>query len=566
MPFNGASYLQICSRTLLIKIVIWVLVLENYLIPEPSSEVSAREILHSLPDAVITTDRQMRINYFNLAASKLTGFRPREALGMFCKDVLKSDICETECLIKKALDSNQNIFSFETVITDADGRRLPILTNASLLTNSSGEIAGYMHVFRDISSVKKITSDLGTSRKELIEKNIELARALKELKSTQGQLLHAQKMESMGTLAGGIAHDFNNLLSGILGYASLLKMKIDSGDPLYKYVDTIEKSAVKSSELTKKLLAFSRTVKYRLKAVDINHVIEEFLSIIERTISKKISINKSLASGLMPIEADPSQIEQVLLNLCINACDAMPEGGKLSIITEKCTLNDENYRDFINAEKGKYVKLSIADTGEGIPAEILNKIFDPFFSTKDKHKGSGLGLSVVYGVVKEHVGYINVKSKLGEGTIFEIIFPISSKPLQRTIFGEKQEVIGGRETILIVDDEEVSRNLGNEILSDKGYKIVLAGTGFEAIEIYRKQKDDIALVILDMIMPGIDGRETCKRLKQINPSLKILISSGYSDETKKDNEFRSWIHGFIQKPYNIDELSKKVRQILDSKD
>lgn len=542
--------------------------MENDLIPEPSSEVSAREILHSLPDAVITTDRQMRINYFNLAASKLTGFRPREALGMFCKDVLKSDMCETECLIKKALDLNQNIFSFETVITTADGGKLPILTNASLLTTLSGKVVGYMQVFRDITSIKKITSDLRTSRRELIEKNAALARALKELKSTQEQLLHAQKMESMGILAGGIAHDFNNLLSGILGYASLLKMKIDSGNPLYKYVDTIEKSAVKSSELTKKLLAFSRTVKYRLEVIDINQVIEEFLSIIEKTISKRINIHKSLASDLWAIEAEPSQIEQAFLNLFINACDAMPEGGKLSIITENYILNDEDeeHINFIKAEKGKYIKVSIADTGEGIPAEILNKIFDPFFSTKDKHKGSGLGLSVVYGVVKDHGGYINIKSKPGEGTIFEIIFPISSKPLQKTIFGEKQEVVGGSETILIVDDDKVSRNLGEEILSDKGYKIVLAGTGFKAIEIYRKQKDDIALVILDMIMPGIDGRETCKRLKQINPSLKILISSGFSDETKKDNEFRSWIQGFIQKPYNINELSKKVRRILDSKE
>jgi len=457
--------------------------LKNDLIPEPSSEVSAREILHSLPDAVITTDRQMRINYFNLAASKLTGFRPREALGMFCKDVLKSEICETECLIKKALDSNQNIFSHETVITTADGRRLPILTNASLLTQSSGKVVGYMHVFRDISSIKEITSDLRTSRKKLIEKNAALVGALKKLKATQEQLLHAQKMESMGTLAGGIAHDFNNLLSGILGYASLLKMKIDSGNPLYKYVDTIEKSAVKSSELTKKLLAFSRTVKYRLEVIDINQVIEEFLSIIERTISKKINVHKSLASDLWAIGADPSQIEQAFMNLCINACDAMPEGGKLSIITENYILTDENNINFIKAEKGKYIKVSFADTGEGIPAEILNKIFDPFFSTKDKHKGSGLGLSVVYGAIKDHGGHINVKSKPGEGTIFEIIFPISSKPLQKTIFEKKQEVVGGSETILIVDDEEVSRDLGEEILSDKGYKIVLAGTGFEAIEI-----------------------------------------------------------------------------------
>lgn len=526
-----------------------------------SSEVDPYEILHSLPDAVFTTDHQMRINYFNLAASTITGFRPQEALGMYCKDVLKSDTCETECPIKKALDSNENIFNIESVITTVTGEQITILISASLLSDSSGYVVGYMHVFRDISPIKKIMSDLEISINNLAERNVELDNTLKELKSTQKQLLHAQKMESMGTLAGGIAHDFNNLLSGILGYASLLKIKIDPDRLIYKYADTIEQSAVKASKLTQQLLAFSRGGNYQAQVINLNRVIEETLHILERTIFKKIQISKSLDSDLWTVEADPSQIEQVLMNLAINACDAMPTGGKLTVTTENFHLDDSN--GYIEAIPGNYVKMSISDTGEGIPEGIQSKIFDPFFSTKGKEKGTGLGLAVVYGIVKNHGGYINLKSAPAKGTTFEIILPMSDKTEETTDIVTELKVKGGRETILLVDDEEVLRSLGQEILIQNGYTVFLASNGIEAIQLYEKQEGNIDLVVLDMIMPKMDGLETYKHLKEMNPSLKILITSGYSHDSQSHKEFRNGIEGFIQKPYKIDTLTKKVREVLD---
>jgi two-component system cell cycle sensor histidine kinase/response regulator CckA len=529
-----------------------------------SSEVSPYEILHSLPDAVFTTDRQMRINYFNLAASKITGFRPQEALGMYCKDVLKSDTCETECPIKRALDSKENIFNIESVITTATGEQITILISASLLADSYGDVVGYMHVFRDISPIKEIMYDLEISRNNLAEKNIELANTLEELKSTQKQLLHAQKMESMGTLAGGIAHDFNNLLSGILGYASLLKIKIDPDCPTYKYADTIEQSTVKASRLTQQLLAFSRGGKYQSQIINLNKSIDETLHILERTIPKKIQIAKSLASDLWTVEADPSQIEQVLMNLGINARDAMPTGGKLTVTTENVHLNNGFNIGYIEATPGNYVKISISDTGEGIPEGIQSKIFDPFFSTKGKGKGTGLGLAVVYGIVKNHGGYINVKSDPAKGTTsFEILLPMSYKTEETADIVTESKIPGGHETILLVDDEEVLRNLGQEILTDKGYTVFLASNGLEAIKRYKKQGGNIDLVILDMIMPKMDGMETYKRLKGMNSSLKILISSGYSQDTQNHKDFRDGIEGFVQKPYEIDKLTKKVREVLD---
>lgn len=526
-----------------------------------SSELSPFEILHSLPDAVFTTDRQMRINYFNLAAVDITGFSPREALGMYCKDVLKSDTCETECHIKRALDSNQNIFNIESVITTVTGEQITVLMSASLLSDSSGDVVGYMHVFRDISPIKKIMSDLEISSNNLAEKNIALAKTLKELKSTQKQLLHAQKMESMGTLAGGIAHDFNNLLSGILGYASLLKKKIDPDCTTYEYADTIEQSAVKASKLTQQLLAFSRGGKYQSKVININKAIEETFHILESTIDKRIQVEKSLAPDLRTVTADPSQIEQILMNLGINARDAMPTGGKLTVTTENFYFSNSSNTGYIEASAGDYVKISISDTGEGIPKEIQSRIFDPFFSTKKN--GTGLGLAVVYGIVKNYRGHIDIKSDQAEGATFEIFLPISDKTEETTDTVTESKVLGGCETILLVDDEETLRNLGREILIQNGYIVLLASNGIEAIQLYKKQEGNINLVILDMIMPKMDGPETYKRLKEMNPSLKILITSGYSHDSQNYKEFLNGIEGFIQKPYKIDTLTKEVREILD---
>jgi PAS domain S-box-containing protein len=526
-----------------------------------SLEISALQILHSLPDAVFTTDRQMRINYFNLAASTMTGIRPHEALSMYCKDVLKSDICELECPIKRALDSRQNLFDIETTLTTASGQRVPILLCASLLIASSGNVVGYMHVFRDISLVKKIMFDLAKSRNKLAERNLELAEALDELKRLQEQLLHAQKMESIGTLAGGIAHDFNNILSGVLGYASLLRNKIDPEDPLYRYVSTIEQSAIKASKLTQQLLTFGRATKYQVRPVNINPALEESLHILERTITRKIQIEKDISPNLWTVEADISQIEQVVLNLCINARDAMPDGGTLTISSKNCYVGDEESRGHVGLEKGNYVKISISDTGTGIPEDIRNRIFDPFFSSKEK--GTGLGLSVVYGIVKNHGGFVHVESRLGKGTTFDIFLPMSGRMEEINQTRAESAASGGHETVLLVDDEEMIRDLGQDILNDEGYTVLLAADGVEAVEMYKKHGDKINLIILDMLMPKMDGVETYRRIKEMNPSSKILISSGYMHNNRGYADFREGIDGIVKKPYKTEELTRKVRQILD---
>ena len=525
-----------------------------------SSEISAFEILHSLPDAVFTTDRQMRINYFNLAASALTGFSPQEAVGMYCRDVLKVDLCETQCPIKRALDANQNIFNVETTIQTDSGDIFTILINASLLTASSGEVAGYMHIFRDISPLKKIMLDLEISRNNLAEKNLKLDTALKELKSTQEQLLQAQKMESMGTLAGGIAHDFNNILTGILGYASLLKIKVDRTNPIYDDLNTIEQSAIKASKLTQQLLTFSRSGSYQTQAINVNETIKATLDILKRTIPKKIQIQTSFATDLWTIEADPSQIEQVLLNLCINARDAMPDGGTLAVTTRNFDCSDD-LRGKHTANQ--YVQISIADTGEGIPKNIQNKIFDPFFTTKDANKGTGLGLAVAYGVIKKHRGDIEIHSSPGKGTTFDIFLPISDKENKKAIHETEAKLRGGSETILVVDDEQVIRKLGKEILETQGYVVLTAANGLEAIDIYKQEQKKINLVILDIMMPEMDGIEAYKSLRDINPSLKILIASAYSSKNYDYENFHIKAEEFIQKPFKIQQLSRKVRYILD---
>ncbi len=525
-----------------------------------SSEVDASEILHSLPDAVLTTDRQMRINYFNQAACKLTGFSPGEAIGMYCKDVLKTGSCHAECPIKTALDAHENIFNNETLMTTAWGTKIPILISASLLMNAAGEVVGYLHVFRDISLIKKIMLDLQISRNNLAEKNVSLDTALKELQSTQEQLIQAQKMESMGTLAGGIAHDFNNILSGILGYASLLKLNLDPSSPLYGYTKTIEQASIKASRLTQQLLTFSRGGSCRLQVININKVVESTLTILERTIPKSIRIEKSFAPNLWTVEADASQIEQVLLNLCINARDAMVRGGVLRIRTENFSSPGNSRKGLA---KGQYVRISVSDNGEGIPEEIQNKIFDPFFTTKGLDKGTGLGLAVAYGVIKNHKGQIAIQSTPGSGTTFDIYLPMSGKAERLKGAVIEAEIPRGSETILLVDDEQVIRELGKEALEKQGYSVLVAESGQQAIEMYSSQKGAIELVILDIIMPGMDGLETCMRLREIDPCLKIFISSGYSHDESTYKYFCNQVDGFLQKPYKIDELARMVRQVLD---
>jgi len=398
---------------------------------------------------------------------------------------------------------------------------------------------------------------------ELSLKNNYLEKTLEELSSAQAELIQAQKMESLGTLAGGIAHDFNNILVGILGYASLLKNLVAQDAKLYKYVDTIETSASRGAQLTQQLLLFARSKKTALEPTNLNTVIKEVLALFSTGVDKKITIEKTLAPDIGMVDCDSGQMHQALLNIVINARDAVSENGKITITSGNVYVEDTASLSLQGLVPGNYVLVSIADNGQGMDKETVAKIFDPFFTTKEKGKGTGLGLSMVYDIIKKHRGAITVNSEIGKGATFNIYLPCSSaqktpgRPLE-----EKNDQPQGHETLLLVDDEEVIRGFATEILSAHGYRVISCRNGREALESYAASPGKIDLVILDLFMPVMDGKETLADLKKINPQVKVAISSGYA-ETKELKGLEGEICAFIHKPYKSAELLTKVREVLD---
>ena len=380
-------------------------------------------------------------------------------------------------------------------------------------------------------------------------------------KKMESQLQQAHRMESVGTLAGGIAHDFNNLLMGIQGNVSLIMSEIDSNHPHYERLGSIEQYVKRGAELTRQLLGFSRGGKYEVKPSDLNSIVGTSVDIFGRT-KKEIRIHKKYHKEIWPVDIDQGQIEQVLLNLYVNAWQAMPGGGDLYLQTENVIL-DENYAVSYDVEPGRFVKLSITDTGIGMDAATRQQIFDPFFTTKEKERGTGLGLASAYGIIKNHGGSISVYSEPGQGATFNIYLPATEKNINNRQ-STYQELKQGSEVLLLVDDEEMILEIGKDMLEKLGYEVVLAGTGRKVLEIYERDQNAIDMVILDMIMPDMSGSETYNRLKEINPAIKALLSSGYSINGKAQEILNSGCQGFIQKPFNLTNLSQKVRSILDA--
>lgn len=397
---------------------------------------------------------------------------------------------------------------------------------------------------------------------ELFLKNNSLEKTLEELSAAQAELLQAQKMESLGIMAGGIAHDFNNILVGILGYASLLKNLVAQDAKLYKYADTIETSASRGAQLTQQLLLFARSKKTALAPTNLNTVIKEVLALFSTGVDKKITIEKNLAPDIGMVDCDSGQMHQALLNIVINARDAVSENGKITITSGNVYVEDTSSPSLQGLVPGKYVLVSVTDNGQGMDKETVKKIFDPFFTTKEAGKGTGLGLSMVYNTIKKHRGAIEVNSEIGKGATFNIYLPYSSaQKTPRRPLEEKNDQPQGHETVLLVDDEEVIRGFATEILSAHGYQVIACQNGREALEIYAPSPGKIDLVILDLFMPVMDGKETLAALKKINPQVRVVISSGYA-ETKELKGLEGEICAFIHKPYKSAELLKKVREVL----
>ena len=380
-------------------------------------------------------------------------------------------------------------------------------------------------------------------------------------KRIEKELIQAQKMDAIGTLAGGIAHDFNNLLMGIQGRISLMLMDLPPGHPHFEELRKIEEIIKTASDLTSQLLGFARGGKYEVKVVNPNSIVEKSFKMFGRT-RKDIRIHEKYCEDAWPIEVDPNQIEQVLLNLYINAWQAMPSGGDLYVETSNVTIDTDNSLGY-QIQPGRYVKISVTDTGIGMDEKTLGRIFEPFFTTKEKQRGVGLGLASVYGIVKNHGGTVEVFSEEGKGSTFNVYLPVSNKKMEeKGAFSEK--IIEGSEKILLIDDEGEVLDVGRRMLEKMGYSVVTANSGEKGVQLYEKLATDIDLVILDMIMPGMGGGETFDSLRLINSSVKVLLSSGYSVESQAQNILERGCNGFIQKPFRIEDLSLMIRKVLDS--
>jgi len=495
------------------------------------SEERLKTILDSLQAGIVCINAETHtIVDANPAAIEMIGAPKDQIIGHVCHKY----ICPAEKGKCPITDLGQEVDNSERTLLTATGAEVPILKTATPIL-LSGQ-AHLLDIFIDITEKKKL----------------------------EAQLQQAQKMEAVGTLAGGIAHDFNNILQAIFGYTQILLMGKEPSNPDYEKLEAIEKSAERASDLTKRLLIFSRKVESKLRPVDLNNEIEQVSQMLERTIPKMINIELHLSEDIKIINADPAQIEQIMMNLGVNARDAMPNGGRLMFETENMILDEEYCKTHSGSKPGQYVKLSISDTGQGMDKETLRHIFEPFYTTKETGKGTGLGLAMVYGIVKSHSGYIMCYSEPGEGTIFKIYFPIIEKEAERVESKEEKVPIkGGNETILLVDDEEAIRELAEDILTRFGYTVLMASDGETALEIYREKKEEINLVILDIIMPGMGGRKCLEELLKMNPKSRIIIASGYSMNGPNKEVLKAGAKGFISKPYDMKGMLKTVRKILD---
>jgi len=417
------------------------------------------------------------------------------------------------------------------------------------------------YYFKTIEEERDIIVSFGYAPPDLVLLHTIDVTALKQLEE---QLRHSQKMKAIGVLAGGIAHDFNNLLTGILGYADLLKLSSDQKSATHKSAAAIEKAAERAAELTRQLLGFARKGKYQVVPVDLHETVYEVTSLLERTIEKNIQMHIDFSAEQSIVLGDPAQMHQIIMNLVFNARDAMPEGGQLYIETRNIDLDEAFCKANRVENTGKYLQMIVKDSGCGIPKEIIDRIFDPFFTTKKPGEGSGMGLATVYGILRNHGGFIKVTSEPDQGTSFKAYLPVTSEKLKNAPAREQKytKPATGGGCILFVDDEEVVRDSAARLIKDLGYEIILAANGHEAVEIYREHCDTIDLVIMDMIMPKMGGLECFRSIKEINPDVKAILASGYSRNEKVLEILDEGMIDFIPKPFRMIDLSNVIANAL----
>ncbi len=488
----------------------------------------------TVPDLIAILDTDYRIRRVNKAMANRLGLTAKACVGLTCHHAIHSmdhppDDCPCALLLRDGIEHTAEIHE-----ASLGGQ---FLVSASPLRSADGTLTGCVHVSRDISERIRL----------------------------EEQIRQSQKMEAVGQLAGGIAHDFNNLLQAILGYTDMAMEDLPADSSARTSLVEAYKASERAAALVQQLLAFSRRETIQSTTLDLIELIGDLVKMLRRVIGKHIELTITHAPSLDNVHADPSQLEQILLNLCINARDAMPTGGQITIETRNIELDASFAQHHTWAKPGRYVLMMVSDTGEGMASEVTERIFEPFFTTKEVGKGTGMGLATVFGIVKQHDGLIHVDSTPGQGTAFKTYLPVSKAPNAKNLQAAEQEgpIRGGAETILLAEDEELVRNMAAQVLRKAGYHVLTAHDGEEAIQLFEAKGDDIQLFLLDVVMPRRSGRVVFDRIKAVRPDARVLFSSGYSHDALEASSLPEDGYELIPKPYNPNILLRKVRHLLD---
>jgi PAS domain S-box-containing protein len=508
------------------------------------SELLMSSILNSSLDCIVTVNSDGEIIEFNPSAEKTFGFSRDEIIG---KDLITTIVPPTyqeahnKGWERYSRTGQGSVFGkrIEIMAMHADGVEFPVELTITKLDLSGKEV--FTAFIRDISS---------------------RVRAEKEAKNLEAQLRQAQKMEAIGTMAGGIAHDFNNILSAVIGYTEMALEDAATGSHLESRLRQVFDAGQRARDLVERILAISRQTDQDLRPVQMGPIVEEVQKFIRASLPTTIEIESGLTSNAT-IMGDPTQLHQVVMNLCTNAGHAMSDGGKLKLRLENIELTPETTAKYPNLYPGPHIKLTVTDTGVGIPADTLDKIFDPFFTTKDKGEGTGLGLAVVHGIIDSHKGAIHVKSQTGRGSTFTILLP-RVKSLEAAEIKDDSEIPGGSEHILFIDDEKPLIDLGQEMLESLGYRVTAMQSGLEALKAFRSDALLFDLVITDMTMPQMTGDKLALELMKIRPDIPVILCSGFHSKMNKDKAMAMGLRAFVSKPMLKRQIAMVVRKVLDS--
>jgi len=499
------------------------------------SEERYMDLFEHSPDMYHIVNRDGMIVSCNQTEANRLGYRKEEMVGQSIFKIYPAAYHDTaKELLRTIFANNQEMKGLEEQMVTKAGELIDVSVNTSVIVDETGKPFLMRAVARDI-----------TEKKQLEEK-----------------IFHAQRIDSIGNLAGGVAHDFNNILTSILGSTAIMKRKLKRNEMWYRFVDIIETAAKRGAGLTRQLLTFARKSNVQFRPVIINDIVRETLQLFERSIDKTITIEEYFPQEICIINGDDGQIQQAMLNLLINARDAMSEGGTITVSSDIVDFDRQPKKNLGESKSGKYVSIAIVDSGIGMHRAVQQRIFEPFFTTKDQGKGTGLGLSVVYGVVNSHNGFITVQSEPGEGSEFVLYFPLLTDLESIKRATKQPRLLHGKENVLVVDDEEPVTEVISGMLKNLGYKVTVVNSGQRALSLFRKKKR-FDVIVLDINMPEMSGKETFQKIKELDPDARVIISTGYGTKSIESMPLREAVDGFLEKPYQLEELSKTMRAVLD---